>query len=474
VLIVKLALPGRRIAAAGLGLLLFLPLWVQLSGWDAAFGKLGWFTLAFGGGPRPWLAGMPGAIFIHGVTAIPWVALIVGVGLAQVDRKQEEAALLEASPLAVILSITLPQCWSFLLAAALWVVVSTATEMAVTNIYVVDPAWWTFTEQFYMNYSAADDAREAVIAVLPALIGLALVILAALWLLARLASSRIIASASRGWAIPAGQAAPPLAALLWAIVLALVAIPVASLVVKAGFVVTQVGQERHRGWSGNQAWQVVRETPWRFRKEFAWTGKIALPAATLAVVAALVLAWPARRGGWRTLPALVVSTICLATPGPLVGATMIHAFNGPWSGPLALLYHDTLVPTILATTVRALPLATLLVWHSLATLRDDELSAAALDGAGSLRSLWLVALPQRWLAIGGAWLAALAIASGDLAWSLLVIPAGVDTVPRRIFGLVHIGVEEQVAGICLVAIAGYALLAGVVLSIWQWRSYTAP
>jgi iron(III) transport system permease protein len=88
VLIVKLALPGRRIAAAGLGLLLFLPLWVQLSGWDAALGKLGWFTLAFGGGPRPWLAGMPGAIFIHGVTANPGVALIVGVGLAQVDRKQ--------------------------------------------------------------------------------------------------------------------------------------------------------------------------------------------------------------------------------------------------------------------------------------------------------------------------------------------------------------------------------------------------
>src|SRR5687768_7477756 len=157
VLIVKLALPGRWLAAAAVGLLLFLPIWVQLSGWDAALGKLGWFTLAFGSGPRPLLEGIPGAIFVHGVAAIPWVALIVGLGLAQVDRAQEEAALLDCSPLAVILSITLPQSWSFLAAAAVWVAVSTATEMTVTNIYVVDPAQWTFTEQFYMNYSTAAD-----------------------------------------------------------------------------------------------------------------------------------------------------------------------------------------------------------------------------------------------------------------------------------------------------------------------------
>jgi iron(III) transport system permease protein len=473
VLIVKLALPGRWPAAVALGALLLMPLWVQLSGWDAALGKLGWLTLAFGSGPRSWLEGMTGAIFIHGVAGVPWVALIVGLGLAQVDRAQEEAALLESSPLAVLARITLPQCWSFVIAAALWVAISTATEMTVTNIYVIDPAQWTFTEQFYMNYSLAGDARPAVIAVLPALAGLVLVILATFWLLGRLASARITAGMSRSVTIPVGAASGLLTALLWSIVLVLVVVPLASLVIKAGFYVQQSGAAPQPGWSAAEAWEVVRQTPDRFSEEFRWTAMISLPAATLAIAIALALAWPARRGGWHALPAMLVSTVCLATPGPLVGAAIIALFDVPWSDVLFWLYDDTLVPTILATTVRSLPLSILLVWHCLATLCDDELAAAALEGAGTLSALWRIALPQRWPAMGGVWLAALAISAGDLAWSHLVAPPGVDTLPRRVFGLVHIGVEEQVAGICLVVIAGYAAVAGLVLSVWRWRSYTA-
>ena len=81
VLLVKVDLPGRRAAAACLGVLLFLPLFVQLSGWDAALGKLGWITLTFGSAAQPWLDDMRAAIFIHGLAAVPWVALIVGLGL---------------------------------------------------------------------------------------------------------------------------------------------------------------------------------------------------------------------------------------------------------------------------------------------------------------------------------------------------------------------------------------------------------
>src|SRR4029078_8346538 len=94
VLLARVNLAGRRLAAASIGVLLFLPLYVQLSAWDAAIGKLGWFTLAHGSLARPLLAGMWGAIFVHGVAAIPWVTLFVGIGLLQVDPAQEEAALL--------------------------------------------------------------------------------------------------------------------------------------------------------------------------------------------------------------------------------------------------------------------------------------------------------------------------------------------------------------------------------------------
>jgi iron(III) transport system permease protein len=472
VLIAKFRLPGRRIAAAALGLLLFLPLYVQLSGWDAAFGKVGWFTLMLGSGPRPWLEGMAGAIFVHGITAVPWVALIVGLGLRQVDPRQEQAALLEASPLVVLARITLPQCWSFLVAAALWVAISTASEMTVTNIYLIAPEDMTYTEQFYMNFSLASDATRASLGLLPALIGLALLIAATFWLLAKLTSRRVLAGSSRNIVFPAGISALPLTALLWVAVLVLLGVPLASLLVKAGFDVTLIGGMRHRGWSAAKAWEVISQTPGLFRYEFGWTAAIALPAATLAVVFGILLAWPARRGGWRVLPALAVCVISLAIPGPLIGVASIFLFNREEWG-LAWLYDETLVPSILTTTVHALPLAVLMAWHSFATLGDDQLAAAALDGSGPVRTLWLIALPQRGPALVGAWIASFAVAAGDLAWSLLVLPPGVDTLPRRVFGLVHAGVEEQVAGICLIVVLAYALLAGLILSLVPPRSYTA-
>src|SRR3954466_5684094 len=57
-LVARIRLPGRRFAGAAIGVLLFLPLYVQLSAWDAALGKLGWFTLANGSLAQPLLAGM--------------------------------------------------------------------------------------------------------------------------------------------------------------------------------------------------------------------------------------------------------------------------------------------------------------------------------------------------------------------------------------------------------------------------------
>jgi ABC-type Fe3+ transport system permease subunit len=302
-------------------------------------------------------------------------------------------------------------------------------------------------------------------------VGLVLVIAAAFWLLTKLTSRRVLAGSGRDVLIPLGGNALPLALVQWLAVAVLMGVPVVSLLIKAGFVVVEVAGVRQRSWSAAKAWEVVNQTPWRFSEEFGWTLAIALPAACVAMGLAIALAWPARRGGWWAMPAIVVCTLCLAIPGPLVGVATSHLFNVPWSKLLQSLYDDSLVPTILTVTVHALPIAVLVAWHSFASLRDDELSAAALDGSGPFTTLWRIALPQRWPALAGAWLAALAVAAGDLAWSLLVLPPGVDPVPRRVFGLVHAGVDEQVAGMCLVMIGAYGVLTGLLMGMVSWRRY---
>jgi ABC-type spermidine/putrescine transport system permease subunit II len=51
-----------------------------------------------------------------------------------------------------------------------------------------------------------------------------------------------------------------------------------------------------------------------------------------------------------------------------------------------------------------------------------------------------------------------------LACSILVVPPGVTTVPIRVFGLIHAGVDDQVAGLCLVVFAG--VVAVVAAASW--------
>ncbi|MDX1946494.1 MAG: ABC transporter permease subunit [Pirellulaceae bacterium] len=462
VLLVKVELPGRRAAAVLVGMLLLLPLLVQLAGWDAALGKLGWLTLVAASPDRAWLDGMTGAIFVHGVAGVPWVTLIVGLGLLQVDARQEEAARLEASPLVVLLRVTLRQCGAFLAAGALWVVVISATEMTVTNIFLIAPGSATYTEELYLRLALRGDAGEAALGVLPGVAGLA-VLVGGVLLVGSAAAGRVVVRRPAANAWPAGRFRWPLTVLLWSVVFGLVVPPIVSLIVKAGFVVREVEGERIRSWSMVKSVQEVAAAPAAFAGEFGWTWLIAALAATLALAVSIALAWPARRGGWRSWPAIVATVACAVIPAPLVGLAIVALLNRRWP-PLEYLYNYTVLAPVLAQAVRAFPLTMLLAWHSLATVSDEVLAAAALDGAGSWQTLWRIALPQRRAALAGAWIAGLAVAAGDLAWSLLVLPPGLDTIQRRVFGLVHSGVEEQVASICLVSLLAYGVLAAV-----AWR-----
>ena len=68
-------------------------------------------------------------------------------------------------------------------------------------------------------------------------------------------------------------------------------------------------------------------------------------------------------------------------------------------------------------------------------------------------------MPRRKMAIAVAWWVALAVAWGDLSASILVVPPGVMTLPIRVFGLIHYGVDDQVAGISLCVMALFCVLA---------------
>jgi iron(III) transport system permease protein len=154
----------------------------------------------------------------------------------------------------------------------------------------------------------------------------------------------------------------------------------------------------------------------------------------------------------------------LALPGPLIGLGIVWVMDREEPSILVFLYDRTVLAPVLAIAVRILPLAILCCGYVLRSVADDGLDSAACDGAGGWSRFWLVAWPQRRCGLAAAWLAVFAVATGDLACSILVVPPGVTTVPIRVFGLIHAGVDDQVAGLCLVMFVSVA--AAAVAAVW--------
>jgi iron(III) transport system permease protein len=390
--------------------------------------------------------------------------LFVGAAVRYVEPELEEEALLVGSTLQVFLRVTTPRMLVAMGVAALWVLLSTAGEMTVTDLYRVR----TYAEELYTGFALGDDLQTAWLGALPGILaGASLVVIT--FAVASAAAPSLQAASRPPWTFRLGVCRWP--ALFFVVVVAILiaAVPVGNLVYKAGVIVEQVGDVRVRHWSASKFVEVLAPVLWDYRKEYGWTILISALAATSAIALAMPFAWLARRGGRRSIPALLVSALCLATPGPLVGLGVIWLLDRDQSL-LIWLYDRTVFAPVLAMLVRILPIAILLCWYALRTVPDDVLDSAACHGAGPWSKFWLIAAPQRVAAIAAAWLAAFVIASGDLACSILVVPPGVTTVPIRVFNLIHYGVDHQVAGVCLTMLAGSIVIAGTTLWLFRWSA----
>ncbi len=459
-LLVRTDLPGRSAASLVLGVMLLVPLYLQATAWDAGFGQLGWYSVTSDAVSSPLLRGWQAAIWIHGLASIPWVALLVGAGLRLVESELEEQALLDGSALRVCLYVTLPRVTAAIGVAALWVLLSTAAEMTVTDLYRIR----TYAEELYTGFALGDDWGAAGLTVLPGMLAQGALVLLAGLVISSVA--RPLQSAERpASTFPLRFYRGPALGLVLVLLALTVGVPLGNLLVKAGTVVEQVGALRWRHWSVVRLTEVLGRGITDYGQEFRWTLVISGQAATIAVAAGAGLAWLARRGGTRAWPAMLTAACGLAVPGPLVGLGVIWLLDREQPVAFAWLYDRTVAAPVLAIMVRVLPLAILICGFAWRTIADDVLDAATCDGAGAWTRFWRIAVPQRLPALGAAWLAAFAWAAGDLACSILVVPPGVTTVPIRVFGLIHSGVDQQVAGICLIAAAGYAVLAGGVLAL---------
>lgn len=459
----RTALPGANRLRGVIVASLFVPLPVLAVAWQIVLGS--WLpSLALAPGAvawRPWSQGLLPAGVVHGFAALPWVAVIILVGLRTTDRTLEEDAMVIGGPRLLIRLVLLPRLALAALAAAAWIAVQAATEIPVTDAMMVR----TLAEEVYTQIVGAGGVHGAILITLPVLLS------------AIVLSTLLVRGLARRFPQNPDPTAAPLRlplgnwriAAAYGIVTIAFALPFGALLWKAAGGGTL--KQPSLTFLGDEVVKVLRVH-----------GRVLLLSLLTALVTgyvtarlALALAWSARTSRIRASCLLLAAVTLALTPGPIIGQGLkntilivlgweesLLAWLGlsPTFPPVRSLLYDqpSPVPTVLACLLRFLPLALLILAPVIRAIPRDLEDLARRDGV----SLWrYVGEPATRRAVQFASMAVAGLALGEVSASKLVAPPGWRMFILDLFDQMHYGAEPTVAAMALVQV----LVVAVVLSV---------
>lgn len=478
VIIMRSDAVGRRLGAIALSSQLAVPLYVFAGGWSAGVGIQGWMRLDHWLGPtgaawmQGWLGKLLAVSLIHALASIPWVCLIVSLGLQSCDRNEEEMALMDGGWPMLIRRIWWPRLRVWLWAACLWCSMGLITEMVVSNLYMFP----TIAELIYLDVSRGTITPWTYI-VATALCTMPVFVFG-WWLSRRLpALNQVLVKPLHFEAmqIQLGRYRSVLSLAFWMILLLMVGLPMVNLAIKAGWT-PLVDQETTIGftWTGHRFFQTMQESLTMFRSEFYWSLTLAIASSAVALTVSTALYWITSKSvasgfhshvtNQATAPRKVIHILMIllvAIPGPMVSTLITRVLNQP--GFLGDLYYKTLTAPIVAQQFRLLPLAWLLICGLMATISTRSWELALTDGLSRRQILKTVIVPQVWRRLLMASVLLGLMSVGELSCTIGVLPPGVTTTSMRLFEILHFGMRHQDSALCgLVVALGW--LAAIVMS----------
>lgn len=370
-----------------------------------------------------WTYSLPAAVVVLSLVLYPLSMLATELAMRRVDGRLEEAALIVAPPQRVLWRITLPLVAPTVLASALITFVLAVSEFGVPGLLRVR----VYTTEVFTAFAALYDFSRAIVLAVPVLMVCVVVAATAAGLLGdRLVTTRRSAGvapvAFHEWRRPAGIGF--LAVVASAVALPLVILGREALAARS-FLEVVTG-------SGNA---VVSSL---FLSALGATMVVALAVGVGYAQARM------RRSARRAIQ--VVLVLLFATPSTIVGIGLIGVWNRPG---IAGALYGTDAMFLLAYLARFIPVAVLILAASAQSVSVSQEEAAAVSGAGWMRTMRRVVLPQMRLGIAAAWVVAFVLAFGELGVSVLVAPPGEATLPIRIYTIIANTPASQVAALAL-------------------------
>jgi len=381
-----------------------------------------------------------GAIVVLTVVFYPLTMLATEAGVRRVDPRLEDAGLLVATPARVLRRITWPLVLPTVTSAALVIFVLAISEFSVPGLLRVR----VFTTEVFTAFAALYDFGLATVLSLPLLIvSIGVGACAAIVLGDRLVTTRRSVGGAPGDAFDAWR--PAAAVAVGVVIAAMLIVPVTVLVGEAA-----------RSTS-------ISVLIWNSRRAVVNSLTLAMVGATAATLLGACLGYARARATATAGSALDAFWVVLfAVPSTVVGIGLIGTWNR--TGVFGVLY-GTPAMLVLAYLARLVPVCALAIGATIRTVPESHEEAAATAGAGWMRTMTQIVLPQVRNGLLAAWVVAFILAFGEVGTSILVAPPGESTLPIRVYTLIAnappgdaaaLAVVQTVVILCALALLGIA------------------
>ena len=441
----KTDLPFRRFFALLFTLPLLIPPYIMAVSWSDLLGRDGLLKPLLGPSAietiGSLLSGLSGSVFVLSSIFLPIPILFTLLFLKTIDPHLEEAGRVVSGWHGVLKGITIPLILPGIVLSALLVFLLSFGEFSVPAFLRFD----VFPLESFTQFSAFYHFKAATAAAIPmALVALLLLLMESRFLRAHTYQLRPSLQTDTLPPIPLGKYRPWLLSAVAILVLILVLVPMVALLIQAG-------------------------DPEIYHVALNRTGESLLRSLVYAVIGASLLTIFGFFTGyliqtkslpiWRSVDTLTL--FLFALPGTVIGIGLIHLWNTPWTN----IVYGTPMIIILGYLTKYTVLTSRITVRQLAQIPSSMEEAAQVAGAGWFRRMIYIVIPMAKCGLIGAWLVGYIFTMRDTGVTMLVYPAGEETLPVRIYTLMANGTPELIAALCIIMITTTLLPVAIVWTL---------
>ncbi len=385
-----------------------------------------------------WLFGLPGCTLVLFSAFLPIPVVLTIAFLRTVNPHMEEAARLAASWGKVLKGITLPMIMPGILFSALLVFLLTFGEFGVPNFLRYD----VFPVESFIQFSAFYNFQAATATSMPMAVITFLALLIETYLLRKQTCQ--IQTAQDNRQIPViylQRSHIPLTIAAGLMALFITIVPVFTLIIKSADPAIYA--------------QAINKAGNSLLRSITYAGISATLLTVLGLLTGYLIQTRALKI-WRTIDSLTI--FLFALPGTVIGIGLISLWNTSWTN---FIYASPLI-ILLGYLAKYTAITSRISVNQLAKISPSMEEAAQVAGATWLRRMIFIIIPLSRQGLIVAWLTGYVFSLRDTSITMMVYPAGHDTLPVRIFTLMANGSPEMIASLCIILVLATLLPLGII------------